>query len=351
MVRIEIKDLRKRFPDGTSIGPISLTIEDGEMMALLGPSGSGKTTTLRMIAGFLNPDGGVLLFDERNVTTMPPRERKIGMVVQSVALFPNMTVYQNIAFALDVAGWEHRAAVRRVEELAELVGVRKLLHRKINEISGGEGQRIALARALALEPELLLLDEPLSALDPKLRQRLQEEIKSIQQELGVSTVYVTHSQSEAFAISDRIAILNDGRIIQTGTPEELYRNPANEFVATFIGGGSILRGIVENVAAGMLDVKIGNLTIQIEGAAKVGSKVTLSVKPEDVRIENNSTKSLPATIIGITPQVGHYRVMLEIEKQLIETSIPSSEKSAKLQPGHRVNIAINPYGIDLIGTE
>ncbi|MDF1540845.1 MAG: ABC transporter ATP-binding protein [Candidatus Thorarchaeota archaeon] len=348
MVRVEIDNLFKRFSDGTSIGPISLTIQDGEMLSLLGPSGSGKTTTLRMVAGFIVPDGGSLRFDGKDVIKQPPRERKIGMVVQSVALFPNMSVYQNIAFALDVAGWEHHRAVKRVEDLADIVGVRNLLHRKVNEISGGEGQRIALARALALEPALLLLDEPFSALDPKLRQRLQEELRDLQQKLGITTIYVTHSQSEAYAISDKIAILNEGAIIQAGPPQELYENPRNDFVATFIGGGSILKGIVRKSHRGFLDVQVGDLFVETSGDVSQGTEVSLSVKPEDVSIIPKTVDSLYATIVSITQQVGHYRIILEIQGQTIQTTVPTNHSIDGLERGKIVGLKIDSQSVDVI---
>ncbi len=347
MVRVEINGLWKKFPDGTSIGPIDLLLEDGEMVTLLGPSGSGKTTTLRMVAGFISSDGGSLFFDKTDVTGLAPRERKIGMVVQSVALFPNMSVFQNISFALDVAGWEHEALVARVEELSEMLGIKNLLNRRIDEISGGEGQRVALARALALDPELLLLDEPFSALDPQLRRHLQREIRELQQKLGITTIYVTHSQSEAFAISDRIAVLNEGTIVQTGTPNELYENPENEFVAKFIGGGSILRGKVVGEDGGLLEIDIGNATINAEGTVSVGKNVTLSVKPEDVSINESSRKGVLALVVSVTPQVGHYRIMLDIQGQLVATDIPNQD-GMKYTPGNGVLLEISSTGIDVI---
>ncbi|MHA1908548.1 MAG: ABC transporter ATP-binding protein [Candidatus Thorarchaeota archaeon] len=349
MVRVEIKDLWKRFPDGTSIGPINLSLKDGEMVTLLGPSGSGKTTTLRMVAGFIVPDGGSLLFDDLDVASLHPRERKIGMVVQSVALFPNMSVYQNISFALDVAGWEHEATVARVEELSEMLGIKNLLNRRIDEISGGEGQRVALARALALEPELLLLDEPFSALDPQLRRHLQEEIRELQQELGITTIYVTHSQSEAFAISDRIAILNEGAIIQTDTPRELYENPTTEFVATFIGGGSILRGKVIGTRDGLLEIDIGNAIVNAKGSSRTGTDVALSIKPEDVTFVESS-KGIPASVVSVIPQVGHYRIMLDIQGQSVVAEVLSIDRD-RIARGNDVFLKISSTGIDVIEEE
>ena len=239
MVEVELKGLIRKFDNGTRIGPINLLVRDGELLTLLGPSGSGKTTTLRMVAGFIENVGGSLLFDNRNMIGIEPRERNIGMVFQSVALFPNMTVFENISFGPDMAGWSREDTIRRVEELADLLGIRNLLLRKISEVSGGEAQRVALARALATNPSLLLLDEPLSALDLQLRERLQMEIRRIQKKLKITTIYVTHSQDEAFAISDRVAILSDGLVVQVGIPEELYDSPASEFVARFLGSGNV----------------------------------------------------------------------------------------------------------------
>ncbi|MHA2302949.1 MAG: ABC transporter ATP-binding protein [Candidatus Thorarchaeota archaeon] len=295
MVSVELHGLMRRFRDGTSIGPIDLAVNDGELMTLLGPSGSGKTTTLRMVAGFFRPQAGRLLFDGQDVTFAPPRDRNIGMVFQSVALFPNMNVYQNIAFALEMAGWSRETTIDRVEYLADLLGIQGLLMRRSNEVSGGEGQRIALARALAKEPNLLLLDEPLSALDPQLRERLQTEIRRIQDELDITTIYVTHSQDEAFAISDRVAILNEGVVNQVGQPEELYDKPANEFVAGFLGSGNVLTGLVVNLT---LDV---------------------------------SKDSPQASVISVVPKIGTFRITLDFHGQTIVASVPDESLAHKLR--------------------
>ncbi|MFW9849997.1 MAG: ABC transporter ATP-binding protein [Candidatus Thorarchaeota archaeon] len=349
MVQVEINNLWKRFPDGTTIGPINLTIDDGEMVTLLGPSGSGKTTTLRMVAGFITPDSGALSFDGRNVIDVAPRERKIGMVVQSTALFPNMNVYQNISFALDVAGWKQDATIQRVENLSEMLGIKNLLNRRIDEISGGESQRVAVARALAIEPELLLLDEPFSALDPKLRLYLQQEIRNLQKEMEISTLYVTHNQSEAFAISDRIAVLNEGIIVQTGIPDELYSNPSDDFVATFIGGGSILRGLVVDHKKGVLKIDLGNTVISVEGESTIGNNIALSVKPEDIAITDESN-GIPCVVITKTAQVGYHRVELDIDGQIITSEI-SPNDSLKIGVGDKVFIEINQVGVDIINQE
>ncbi len=310
MVNIQAINIQRVFRDGTRIGPISFKVEEGELLTLLGPSGSGKTTTLRMIAGFIAPADGIIKFNDQEVTSLPPREREIGMVVQSVALFPNMDVFQNIAFALDVRGWERTAIVDRVNELSNLLDISNLLSRYPSEISGGEAQRVALARALSGNPKLLLLDEPFSALDPQLREKLQYELRRIQQELGITTIYVTHSQSEAFAISDRIAVLSDGVVVQSGKPIELYNSPSSEFVAEFIGGGNILSGEVISSQDGMIIIKSNGTTFQVEGSANIGESVKFSFKPEDVVIDENG--SIEAVVIRRILDVGYYRLHLKI---------------------------------------
>lgn len=309
---IELKGLVREFDDGSRIGPIDLHVKDGELLTLLGPSGSGKTTTLRMVAGFIENVGGSLLIDGRDMVNVPPRERNIGMVFQSVALFPNMTVFENISFGPDMAGWSREETIERVEELADLLGIRQLLLRKITEVSGGESQRVALARALATNPELLLLDEPLSALDLQLRERLQTEIRRIQRKLKITTIYVTHSQDEAFAISDRIAILDDGFVSQVGTPDELYDSPANEFVASFLGSGNIFSGQIAEVSGEHITVIVNGSQFKIKGDGEPGSQIKFSVKPEDVIVMDMSlTGSAQAELVSITPQVGSFRVTLD----------------------------------------
>ena len=311
-MEVEIKGLIREFDDGSRIGPIDLHVRDGEFLTLLGPSGSGKTTTLRMVAGFIENVGGSLLFDGKDMIDVEPRERNIGMVFQSVALFPNMTVFENISFGPDMAGWSREKTIERVEELADLLGIRHLLLRKISEVSGGEAQRDALARALATNPELLLLDEPLSALDLQLRERLQTEIRRIQRKLNITTIYVTHSQDEAFAISDRVAILDDGLVVQVGTPEELYDSPANEFVARFLGSGNVFSGRIAEVSQGALIVEIDNNIFEIPGEGVVDSQVTFSVKPEDVLISDSASNDwATANLVSITPQVGSFKVTID----------------------------------------
>ncbi|MFW9787018.1 MAG: ABC transporter ATP-binding protein [Candidatus Thorarchaeota archaeon] len=312
MVKVELRGLIREFDDGSRIGPIDLKVDEGEFLTLLGPSGSGKTTTLRMVAGFIEDVGGSLLFDGKDMVNVEPRNRNIGMVFQSVALFPNMTVFENISFGPDMAGWTREETIARVEELADLLDIRNLLLRKTSEVSGGEAQRVALARALATNPSLLLLDEPLSALDLQLRERLQTEIRRIQRKLGITTIYVTHSQDEAFAISDRVAILNDGLIVQVGTPEELYDSPANEFVARFLGSGNVFTGEIVKVSRDAVSVMVNNNQFDIPTAGELGTELTFGVKPEDVLIYDSSIEGGGvANLTAITPQVGSFKIVLD----------------------------------------
>lgn len=345
MVGINLVGLVREFLDGTKIGPIDLEIRDGELLTLLGPSGSGKTTTLRLIAGFIEAEEGNLLFDDQDMVGVPPRERNIGMVFQSVALFPNMTVYQNIAFGPEMAEWSHERTVERVEELADLLGIRNLLFRKVSEISGGEAQRVGLARALAKEPSLLLLDEPLSALDPQLRERLQTEIRSIQKKVKITTLYVTHSQDEAFAISDRVAIIDDGKIVQVGTPEELYDNPATEFVASFLGSGNVLQGTVVERNGGNLCVDVMGVQLPVKGDCQIDDVVKFSIKPEDISISTDvDINSATGTVISILPQVGSYKITIDFQgMQIIALTYDENLVSRLRQNGdRRVSISFKP---------
>ena len=236
MAEVEVREIRKSFGGGhAAVDGISLTCKNGEYLVLLGPSGCGKTTLLRMIAGLEAPTGGDVLIGGKSVRALPPRARKIAMVFQSYALYPHKKVVQNISFPLEAQGMSAQERMEKVKWAAGLLGIDHLLQRKPRQLSGGERQRVALARALVREPQVFLLDEPLSNLDAKLRASARLELKQFQQRVGVSTIYVTHDQVEAMGLGDRIAVLNQGRLQQVGTPEDIYHHPANTFVATFVG--------------------------------------------------------------------------------------------------------------------
>ena len=304
MVRVELRGVTKEW-EGFRLGISELEVKDGEFLTLLGPSGCGKTTTLRMIAGFERPDGGEILFDGRRVNDLPPYERNIGIVFQDYALFPHMTVFKNVAFGLEMKKLPKSEIERKVKWALEITGLVGLEKRYPEQLSGGQQQRVALARALVVEPEVLLLDEPLSNLDAKIRERLRGEIKRIQRELGITTVYVTHDQEEAMAVSDRIAVMNFGRVEQVGKPLELYYRPRTEFVARFLGISNILELEAENGRA-----CIGNLCFDVG----LEGRVKLFFRPESVYIKPGET----AEVIDYELLPGRIRLRLEIDgKNLI----------------------------------
>jgi ABC-type Fe3+/spermidine/putrescine transport system ATPase subunit len=239
---LTLDELRVRFSDTVTIGPVSLSIARGEILALLGPSGSGKTTLLRMLAGFERPDGGTVRIEGEDVTAVPPARRRVGMVFQHYALFPHLDVGENVAFGLEGKGEGGRGKGAVVAEALSLVDLAGFERRKVQELSGGQQQRVALARALAPAPRVLALDEPLSNLDPSLRERTRRELRQLIKRIGITAVFVTHEQEEAFDLGDRVAVLSAGRLNQVGTPEDLYERPANLFVGTFVGRANVLRG-------------------------------------------------------------------------------------------------------------
>jgi ABC-type Fe3+/spermidine/putrescine transport system ATPase subunit len=247
---LQVRAIAKRWGHDVTVGPITLEIARGEILALLGPSGSGKTTMLRLLAGFETADGGSIIVEGEDVTAVPPARRRFGMVFQHYALFPHLDVGANVAFGLTAVGSVERGAVVvKVAQALALVDLAGFERRKVHELSGGQQQRVALARALAPEPRVLLLDEPLSNLDPALRERTRRELRDVIRRVGITTVFVTHEQEEAFDLGDRIAVLNGGRVEQTGTAEELYERPANLFVATFVGRANVFRGAAARAVA------------------------------------------------------------------------------------------------------
>ena len=240
---LETQAIEKRWGHGVTVGPITLDIASGEILALLGPSGSGKTTMLRLLAGFETADGGRIAVAGEDVTTVPPARRRFGMVFQHYALFPHLDVGENVGFGLRGRGkGDEGRAKQQISEALALVDLAGFERRKVHELSGGQQQRVALARALAPEPRVLLLDEPLSNLDPALRERTRRELRDVIKRVGITTIFVTHEQEEAFDLGDRIAVLNNGRLEQTGAPDDLYEHPANLFVATFVGRANVFRG-------------------------------------------------------------------------------------------------------------
>ncbi len=280
MGRIVLRDLTKRFGAVTAVERLSLEIAEGELVTLVGGSGCGKTTTLRMIAGFETPDAGEVVVDGRVMNPVPPQRRGIGIVFQSYALFPTMRVWENVAFGLRVARWPEAEVRERVKELLDLVKLTGMEGRYPHQLSGGQQQRVALARALARKPGILLLDEPLSALDAKIRASLRAEIRKIQQEVGITTVYVTHDQEEALSISDRIVVMRDGLIEQVGRPVEIYARPLTRFVADFIGVSNLLDCQIVSPAEGTVEWEGHLLKVGGPLSGSRGERVWVSIRPE-----------------------------------------------------------------------
>ena len=283
-MRISVQDLTKRFGSQEVVSHVGFSIEEGELFTLLGPSGCGKTTLLRLIAGFYAPDGGEIRFDDRVVNDVPPHERGIGMVFQNYALWPHMTVSQNVAYGLKLQKLASAHIQQRVHGVLEKVKLAGLGARYPGQLSGGQQQRVALARALVLNPDILLLDEPLSNLDAKIRVQVRAEIRKLQQELGITTIYVTHDQEEALSLSDRVAVMKDGRVLQVGAPKELYERPRTRFVADFVGTNNLVPGRVsERVGAELVvDTAVGRLRAVASGP--VGDRCVLAIRPENVAI-------------------------------------------------------------------
>ncbi len=299
-MRITVENVTKRFGALEAVSRASLAIEDGELFTLLGPSGCGKTTLLRLIGGFYHPDEGDIRFDDRSVTGVPPYERRIGMVFQNYALWPHMTVFQNVAYGLKLRKLPQAEIVERVQGGLRKVNLVGMEDRYPGQLSGGQQQRVALARALVLNPDILLLDEPLSNLDAKIRIQVRAEIRKLQKELGITTVYVTHDQEEALSLSDRIAVFNQGKVLQVGRPKELYERPTSRFVADFIGTNNMIEGAVRSVGSAQcvlrVETLLGELHALLASCLQVGDRCILCIRPENAMLnhagegENNVLK-------------------------------------------------------------
>ena len=283
----EFDNVRKSFGAARALDGVSLSIGQGEIFSLLGPSGCGKTTLLRLAAGFEAPDRGRVLLEGKDITTLPPEQRPVNTVFQNYALFPHMTVFENIAFGLRVIGRKNEVVRREVGAMLELIQLTDHAHKKPAQLSGGQKQRVAIARALVNKPRVLLLDEPLAALDLKLRQRMLLELSAIHREVGTTFIYVTHDQTEAMSLSSRIAVMNHGRVEQIGSPMDLYESPATAFVAAFIGDTNMLEGIVSSYENGICRVQIApgfEIIVPSDAILPAGAKVRLSIRPERLRI-------------------------------------------------------------------
>jgi spermidine/putrescine transport system ATP-binding protein len=293
---VEVRGLTQRFGGQTALDGVSLEIPQGSYVVLLGPSGSGKTTLLNILGGFLTPTAGSVLIQGRDVTGLPPARRPTATVFQDYALFPHMTVGANVGFGLRMRGVARAERDRRASEMLRLVGLEHVFGRKPHELSGGQRQRVALARALIIEPELLLLDEPLGALDLKLRRQMQDELKALRRRVGMTFVHVTHDQEEAMALADVIVVMNAGRIEDLGAPERVYGRPATRFTAGFMGESTVLDGVVIASGNDTAKVRTGLGEFACTGAAEAGARVTIAIRPERLRINGEGQRITEARI-------------------------------------------------------
>jgi putative spermidine/putrescine transport system ATP-binding protein len=311
MAQLEIQNLVKRYGDFHAVRDVSLNVADGEFLVLLGPSGCGKTTTLRMVAGFIEPTAGQVRLGGTDVTVLPPWKRNAGMVFQSYALFPHLTVAQNVAFGLEMRKVPRADIDKRVEETLALVRLQGYGGRLPRQLSGGQQQRVALARALAIRPDVLLLDEPLSNLDAKLRQEVRVEIRELQQKMGLTTVMVTHDQEEALTMADRLVVMNEGSVCQVGSQRDLYERPADRFVAGFVGRSTFLEGIIE--APGRFRTE-GGLSLACAGGT--AGKASLSLRPERIEIAAAPLAGLDNSLPGTVEFVSYLGALIDIHVRL-----------------------------------
>lgn len=354
-VGVEIKNLTKTFPiygDKTrelwAVNNLSLSINPGEMVTLLGPSGCGKTSLLRMVAGFLTPTSGEIYIGEKEVSKIPPNKRNVGMMFQSYALFPHMTVYENIAYGLRLKRFDKTEIEKRVADMLALMQISEYANRFPNEISGGQQQRAALARAVVTEPSVLLFDEPLSNLDAKLREYMRSELRKIQKRVGITSIYVTHDQSEAMAISDKVVIMRNGVIQQTGTAMDIYARPKNKFVASFIGKTNFAKvdsvyKIMEDKAQIVLFGK--EMTVAAEPGCKDAKACTCMIRPEDVKTSEDG--DFPAVVVSKAYFGQYVQYVLNICGQEIE-QMDFSQGNAGLSEGEIIHVDLVESSLRLL---
>jgi putative spermidine/putrescine transport system ATP-binding protein len=341
-VRADLTGVSVRFDSVQALESVDLTVEPGQFLALLGPSGSGKTTTLNVLAGFVRPDRGTVLFDGVDVTPVPPHRRELGIVFQGYALFPHMSVEANVDFPLRMRKLSRNERRRRVAEALALVGLDQLATRAVDTLSGGQQQRVALARAIVFEPRMMLLDEPLAALDKQLREAMQLELRRLQQRVGITTVAVTHDQVEALTMADRVAVMCDGRVEQVAAPEELYLRPATLFVATFLGEANLVP-VERGELAGF-----GRLDREVSGQAVI--------RPEHLRLhddEQPADAELAATaeVVEVSFQGARRRARLQLRSATeieLTLSQPSTATAASVEPGREVTVSLDARGVHVI---
>ena len=340
---VSLKDIVVDFDGERILDGLSLDIHDKEFVTFLGPSGCGKTTTLRVIAGFLTPKSGSVLFDGKDITALPPYKRQVNTVFQKYALFPHLNVYENVAFGLRLKKLPEETIRPKVQEMLETVGLRGFERRSINQLSGGQQQRVAIARSLVNQPRVLLLDEPLGALDLKLRKEMQLELKRLQREMNITFVYVTHDQEEALTMSDTVVVMNKGNIQQIGSPQDIYNEPCNAFVARFIGDSNIVDGIMEK---DFLVSFAGREFTCVDRGFKPREPVQVVIRPEDVAIVPPSVGMLTGLVREVIFKGVHFEMHVDVEGK--EWLIHSTQAS---QPGELIGMNIGPDEIHIMSRE
>lgn len=354
MTAVTLSNITKQFGDVTAVKELDITIKEGEFFTFLGPSGCGKTTTLRMIAGFYYPSAGKVKFDDRDMTTVSPEKRNTGMVFQNYALFPHMTVFENVAFGLKVRKVSKAEVKRRVEDVLEKVRLKAFIDRQVSQLSGGQQQRVALARALVIEPDILLLDEPLSNLDARLRDEMRNEILRLQREYGITTIYVTHDQVEALTMSDRIAVFNVGNCQQIGTPTEIYNQPVNDFVAEFIGETNLFE--VKQRDAGLFCEAL-NLFIDAatpdEEVFRKNESFKMSVRPEAITLSKTKLEGVNALkgiveMVQFTGESVHSFIKVNEGQATLKVTDLNRGPSTYLQEGSDIYVQLPPDQVRIV---
>ncbi len=339
-VLIRLNGISKAFDGETVLDNMSLEIHDKEFITLLGPSGCGKTTTLRIIGGFETPDAGDVYFDGKRINDLPPYERQVNTVFQRYALFPHLNVFDNIAFGLRVHKRPDAEIREKVKEMLAMVNLRGFERRRVSTLSGGQQQRVAIARALVNQPKVLLLDEPLSALDLKLRKDMQNELKNIQHQTGITFIYVTHDQEEALSMSDTVVVMENGKVQQIGSPTDIYNEPVNAFVADFIGESNIIDGVM------LADCRAkfsGHEFVCVDGGFAPGEPVDVVVRPEDVDVVSPEKGMLQGLVTGVTFRGVHYEIIVDVQgfKWMIQTTDFVAE-------GETIGLSIDPDAIHIM---
>lgn len=342
---IELKNITKKFDGEIILDNVNLTVKENEFVTLLGPSGCGKTTLLRIIGGFLNQTSGQIIFDGQEISNVPPYKREINTVFQKYALFPHMNVYDNIAFGLKIKKEAKDIIEQKVNRMLKLVGLEEYGKRSVTEMSGGQQQRVAIARALVNEPKVLLLDEPLGALDLKLRKEMQHELKKIQQEVGITFIYVTHDQEEALTMSDKIVVMKKGKIQQIGTPTDIYNEPINEYVANFIGESNIIDGIMINDYEVMFEDKKFEC---VDHGFDKNELVDVVIRPEDLDIVSKDEGKLKGVVKSVLFKGVHYETIVETKAGTsITVKMHVSEEKPVINTDANEQMSANDFYLDI----